>query len=124
MCRAVTKLMVLGLLLVLPGVVAAQSRNGTSDPRGTGTRTYEGMLTCLLPDGTGPEVTITKCRETGRHERVLIMKHGNVHPLYGTNDELQAVIHADDMLGKTVKVKGTMYPITGAILVSEMTLNQ
>jgi hypothetical protein len=48
------------------------------------------------------------------------MKQGYVHLLYGVNDELRTTIHADDMLGKRVKVKGKIDPITRAILVREI----
>lgn len=118
--RAVFRMVVLSLLLLLHGIVAAQSHHKLSEPPGSGDRAYEGTLSCLRPDRSGPEADKANCRKEGQHERVLIMKQGYIHLLYGASDDLQATIHTDAMLGKTVKVKGKIDPITGAILVNEI----
>lgn len=113
-------LALMGFLLLQSGAAAAQPRHKTSGPTDSGDRAYEGTLSCLRPDRSAPEVTITNCQEGGQHERILVMQQGYVHLLYGVNEELQTKIHADTMLGKTIKVKGKIDPITRAILVSEI----
>lgn len=120
MCRAVFTIAVFSLLLLQHGVVAAQNRHQTSGPTSSGDRAYAGTLSCFRPDRSGPEADEKNCRKTGQHERILVMKQGYVHLLYGVNDELQTTIHADDLLGKRVKVKGKVDPITRAILVREI----
>jgi hypothetical protein len=54
------------------------------------------------------------------HHHALMMADGHIHPLYGDTEELNKQINAADMNAKEVRIRGKYYPVSNAILVTEI----
>ncbi|MEO8605337.1 MAG: hypothetical protein ABI629_22400 [bacterium] len=84
--------------------------------------TFNGKLACLRCDlAHGPDGA-AQCQKEG-HRHALSMQDGSmIHPLLPGTDEMRNQINSNELHDKTVIVTGRYYPITGAILVSSISL--
>lgn len=81
---------------------------------------YEGTLYCLRHDFSQDKKDEDICTKEGRHHHALMMADGHVHPLYGQTEELDKQLNAADMNAKKVKIRGKYYPVSNAIMVTQI----
>jgi hypothetical protein len=90
-------------------------RHGSSSAVGA----YEGALYCIRCNFSSTPENLATCNKEGQ-EHCLLMKDGHVPPLYGITKDIADKINAQALHEKQVKIRGRYYPVTNAILVSQV----
>lgn len=129
---------VLGSSLLLSGLPVARAQHPPQEPDPPGGQTlsmakfyagplermgtFPGKLVCLRCDLAHSTQRAEQCQKEG-HVHALSMDDGSmIHPLLAGTEEALKQINSPQLHGKKVKVDGKHYVMTGAILVSRITV--
>ncbi|MBI3245494.1 MAG: hypothetical protein HYZ50_03170 [Deltaproteobacteria bacterium] len=117
-------LLVMGISLLLGKSVALAQQPLVSDMlqrygSSSSVGEDEGALCCIRCNFSPTLENLATCNKDG-HEHFLLVKDGQVHPLYRITKDIADKINSQELHEKQVKIRGRYYPVANAILVSQV----